>query len=377
VYPEDDKHIITSGGTGFGVMAILVGIERNFISRQEGVERLTKLVNWLATADRFHGVWPHWLNGETGKAKPFSPNDDGGDLVETSYLAQGLLCVRQYFKDGNEAEQKLAQHIDELWRGIEFDWHRKDNQNVLYWHWSPLHQWEMNFPVEGYNECLILYVLAAGSPTHGIPAEVYHDGWARKGGIRNDSTHQQYGYHLSLKHNLAAQYGGPLFWSHYSFLGLDPRRLKDRSANYWEENRTHTLINRQYCLENPKGYTGYGEDCWGLTASYSMNGYAAHSPNEDLGVISPTAAVSSFPYTPTKSMKVIRHLYEDLGDKVFGQYGFYDAFSETSNWYPMRYLAIDQGPAVIMIENYRSGLLWDLFMSCPEINVSLNKLGFE
>jgi hypothetical protein len=291
IYPENDKHIITTGGTGFGVMAILVGIERNFISRQEGVERLTKLVNWLAAADRFHGVWPHWINGETGKVKPFSLNDDGGDLVETSYLAQGLLCARQYFKDGNKAEQKLAQRLDELWRGIEFDWHRQDNQNVLYWHWSPLHRWEMNFPVEGYNECLILYVLAAGSPMHGIPANVYHDGWARKGGLRNDSTHLQYGYHLSLKHNFAPQYGGPLFWSHYSFLGLDPRMLEDRYANYWEENRSHTLINRQYCLENPKGYSGYGEDCWGLTASYSIKGYAAHSPNEDLGVHFPDSGI--------------------------------------------------------------------------------------
>lgn len=377
IYPDNDKHIITSGGTGFGVMAILVAIERKFITRQQGFERLDKLVNWLEKADRFHGVWPHWLNGETGKVKPFSPKDDGGDLVETAYLAQGLLCVRQYFKDGNEQERALAEKIDKLWREIEFDWHRKNNQNVLYWHWSPDHQWEMNFPVEGYNECLIMYFLAAGSPTHGIPAEVYHEGWARKGVMRNDSTHQQYGYHLSLKHNFAQQFGGPLFWSHYSFLGLDPRNLKDRYADYWEHNKNHTLINRQYCIENPKGFKGYGENCWGLTASYSINGYAAHSPTEDLGVISPTAALSSFPYTPVESMKVIRHLYEDLGEKVFGEYGFYDAFSEQSNWYLPRYLAIDQGPIVVMIENHRTGLLWNLFMSSPEVQVAKQKLGFE
>lgn len=376
VYPENDKHIITSGGTGFGVMAILVGIERNFITREEGYERLNKLVDWLAKADRFHGVWPHWLDGETGKVKPFSPDDDGGDLVETSYLLQGLLCVRQYFKDGNDKEKALATKIDKLWREVEFDWHR-NGKNVLYWHWSPKHQWKMNFAVEGYNECLILYVLAAASPTHGIPAEVYHEGWAQNGSIRNDSAHQQYGYHLSLKHNAAPQYGGPLFWSHYSFLGLDPRNLEDDYADYWEHNKNHTLINRQYCIENPKGYKGFGETCWGLTASYSIKGYAAHSPNEDLGVISPTAAISSIPYTPEESMKVIRHLYKDLGDKVFGQFGFYDAFSEHHNWYPMRYLAIDQGPAIVMIENHRTGLLWKLFMSAPEIAVSKNKLGFK
>ncbi len=377
IYPENDKHIITSGGTGFGVMAILVGIERKFITREQGFERLNKLVNWLEKADRFHGAWPHWMNGETGKVKPFSPNDDGGDLVESSYLAQGLLCVRQYFKDGNEQEKALAAKIDKMWKEIEFDWYRKNNQNVLYWHWSPTNQWKMNFAVEGYNECLIMYFLAAGSPSHSVPAEVYHEGWARKGGMRNDSTHQQYGYQLSLKHNGAAQFGGPLFWSHYSFLGLNPHNLKDDYADYWEHNKNHTLINRQYCLENPKKYKGYGENCWGLTASYSIKGYAAHSPNEDLGVISPTAALSSFPYTPEESMKVVRHLYEDLGDKVFGQYGFYDAFSEQENWYLQRYLAIDQGPAIVMIENHRTGLLWNLFMASPEAQVAKAKLGFK
>jgi hypothetical protein len=377
VYPENDKHIVTSGGTGFGVMAILVGIERGFITRQQGYERLNKLVDWLATADRFHGVWPHWLNGETGKVKPFSPNDNGGDLVETSYLAQGLLCVRQYFKDGSDSEKALAAKIDKLWKEIEFDWHRQDGKNVLYWHWSPDKAWKMNFPVEGYNECLIMYVLAAASPTHTIPAEVYHQGWARNGAMKNDSAHQQYGLHLDLKHNYAEQYGGPLFWSHYSFLGLDPRNLQDRYADYWTHNTNHTLIDYRYCVENPKKFKGYGEDNWGLTASYSVNGYAAHSPTEDLGVISPTAALSSFPYTPEESMRALRHFYFDLGSKIFGEYGFYDAFSEHHDWYPPRYLAIDQGPAVVMIENHRSGLLWKLFMSAPEVQTGLDKLGFQ
>ncbi|MEO5976464.1 MAG: glucoamylase family protein [Chryseolinea sp.] len=376
VYPDNDKHIITTGGTGFGVMAILVGIERQFISRQEGKERLTKLVNWLEKADRFHGVWPHWLDGETGKVKPFSPDDDGADLVETSYLLQGLLCVRQYFKDGNEQEKALSAKIDKLWKEVNFSWHQH-RKDVLYWHWSPDKKWKMNFAVEGYNECLILYFLASGSPTHSIPAAAYHKGWARSGGMKNDPKHTQYGYHLALKHNGAPQFGGPLFWSHYSYLGLDPHNLQDEYANYWKDNTNHTLINRQYCLENPKKYKGYGENCWGLSASYSIIGYAAHSPGEDLGVISPTAAISSIVYTPSESIKVIRHLYEDLGEKVFGPYGFYDAFSEQSSWYTPRYLAIDQGPEIVMIENYRTGLLWKLFMSSPEVEVAKKKLGFK
>lgn len=377
VYPQNDKHIVTSGGTGFGLMAILVGIERKFITREDGVQRLTKIVDWLEKADRFHGAWPHWMNGETGKVKPFSPRDDGGDLVETAFLAQGMLCVREYFKNGSGEERRLAAKIDELWKGIEWDWYRQGGKNLLYWHWSPTHGWAMNFAVTGYNECLIMYVLAAASPTHGIPAEVYHEGWARGGAMKNDPQHEQYGYHLALRHNGAEQYGGPLFWSHYSYLGLDPRKLKDRYADYWTDNRNHTLINRQYCIENPKNFEGYGENCWGLTASYSVEGYAGHSPAHDLGVISPTAALSSFPYTPDESTKVMKYLYYNLGEKVWGEYGFYDAFSEEHDWYIQRYLAIDQGPIVVMMENHRSGLLWDLFMNAPEIKPALQKLGFE
>lgn len=374
-YPEHDQDVVTTGGTGFGVMSILVGMERHFISHDQGRERLAKLANWLAHADRFHGAWAHWMYGPTGKVKPFSPKDDGGDIVETAYLAQGLLCARQYFQRGDDADKQLASKIDSLWRGIEWDWYRH-GKNVLYWHWSPDYQWQMNFPVEGYNECLILYVIAASSPTHGVPAVVYHDGWARSGGIVNDSSQEAYGYHISLRHNGAEKYGGPLFWEHYSFLGLNPHHLKDQYANYWEHNRNVVLIDSAYCVDNPHHYKGYGKDCWGLTASYSMNGYNAHSPSNDLGVISPTAALSSFPYTPTASMMALKHFYYDLGDRIWGPYGFYDAFSETNKWYPERYLAIDQGPEVVMIENYRTSLLWNLFMSCPEVQDGLHKLGF-
>ncbi|WP_207491640.1 glucoamylase family protein [Aridibaculum aurantiacum] len=375
-YPQNDKNVVTSGGGGFGVMAILVGIERGYITRQQGFDRLKKIVSFLETADKFHGVWPHWWNGETGKVKPFSKKDDGGDLVESSFMIQGLLTVRQYFKDGTAQEKELAQRIDKLWKDVEFDWYR-NGKNVLYWHWSPNYGWDMNFAVTGYNECLIMYVLAASSPTHGVPAEVYHDGWARSGKIKNGTS--KYGYTLELEHNGSKEYGGPLFWAHYSYLGLDPRGLKDRYADYWQENKNHTLINYNWCVENPKKFKGYGPNSWGLTASYSVKGYSGHAPgmNRDLGVISPTAALSSMPYTPTESMRAMSHWYNTLRDKVYGLYGFYDAFSETANWYPKRYLAIDQGPIVVMMENHRTGLLWNLFMSCPEIQQGLKKLGFQ
>jgi len=375
-YPENDKMIITSGGSGFGVMAILTGIHRNFISRDEGRERLEKIVHFLETADRFHGAWPHWWNGETGKVKPFGKKDNGGDLVETSYMIQGLLCVRQFFITGNEKEKLLAKKIDALWKEVEFDWYR-NGKNVLYWHWSPDYNWEMNFPVHGYNECLIMYVLAASSPTHDVPAEVYHEGWAENGKIKGNESYA--GYTLKLRHQGNPPHGGPLFWAHYSYLGLDPRGLKDKYADYWEENKNQTLINYEWCVKNPLHYKGYGPDSWGLTSSYSVRFYAGHAPDEkkDLGVISPTAALSSMPYTPEYSMQAMRHWYNDMKDKVWGGYGFYDAFSETANWYPKKYLAIDQGPIVVMIENYRSGLLWNLFMSCQEIQSGLKKLGFQ
>ena len=378
IYPDNDKSTVTSGGAGFGVMSILVAIERKFISRQNGRRRLEKIVHFLETADRFHGAWPHWWNGETGKVKPFSPDDNGADLVETSYMIQGLLCARQYFKDGNADERSLAKRIDKLWKEVEYDWFR-NGKNVLFWHWSPDKGWKMNFQVHGYNECLIMYILAASSPTHAVSAEVYNEGWAENGLIKFDTSF--YGYPLQLRRQGGENtvMGGPLFWSQYSYLGLDPRGLKDKYADYWKENVDQSMINYNWCVTNPKKFKGYGANNWGLTASYSVDGYAAHAPgNEnDIAVISPTAALSSFPYTPAQSMAAMKHWYYDMKSKIWGPYGFYDAFSETANWYLPRYLAIDQGPAVVMMENYRSGLLWKLFMSCREIQRGLKKLGFE
>lgn len=375
VYPENDMNVVTTGGTGFGLMAILVGIDRGFISREEGYKRLQHITDYLKKADRFHGAWPHWLYGETGRVKPFSPKDNGADIVETAYLIQGLLTVREYFKNGNESEQKLASKIDTLWQEVDWNWFTR-GQKVIYWHWSPNYGWEMNFPIEGYNECLIVYVLAASSPTHSVHPDVYHQGWARNGGIV--SPNEMYGRPLVLKYNYAEEYGGPLFWAHYSYLGLDPRKIRDRYADYLVLNRNLALINWQWCKENPLGYAGYSDSCWGLTAGYSPIGYAAHAPGKqnDLGVITPTAALSSFPYTPEESMKALRHFYVELGDSIFGPYGPYDGFSIEKNWYPKRYLAIDQGPIVVMIENYRTAMLWDLFMSAPEIGNGLKKLGF-
>lgn len=382
IYPDNDKHVITTGGSGFGLMTILVGVDRKFIPRQEAVKRLNHIADFLEKADRFHGAWSHWINGETGKVVPFGKKDNGGDLVETAFLVQGMICVREYFKNGNEEEKALAAKMDKLWKGVEWNWYTKGGQKVLYWHWSPSYGWEMNFPLEGYNECLITYVLAASSPDYSIDAETYNKGWSRNGTYLTDK--KKYGLPLYVKHNYAEEFGGPLFWSQYSYLGLDPRGLSDQYVkSYWDLNRNHVLIDYKYCLENPLKYKGYSEKYWGLTASYSRNkdgsvGYAAHQPmKEDLGVITPTAALSSMPYTPKESMAVLKFLYQEKPNFI-GQAGPYDATSINFNdWTTPRYLAIDQGTIAPMIENYRTGLIWNLFMNAPEIRNGLKKIGFK
>jgi len=374
VYPTSPKNTVTTGGSGFGLMAILVGVERGFISRQEALDRYLKIVNFLEKADRFHGAWPHWLDGETGKVVPFSKKDNGGDLVETAFLVQGLIAVAEYFKGGNEKEQELVTKIDKLWKAVEWDWYTKNGEDVLYWHWSPEFAWDMNFPVGGYNECLIMYVLAAASPTHPIKKSVYEKGWARNGTIVSKDS--LYGEALVLdyyEHDSAAV--GPLFWAHYSYLGLNPNGLSDQYADYWKLVQNQAKIHYKYAVDNPKHFKGYGDSLWGLTSSYSIKGYAGHRPGQDLGVISPTAALSSFPYTPKESMQMLKYLYTKQ-DSLIGKYGPYDAFSLQDHWYTPRYLAIDQGPIPVMIENYRSGLLWKLFMNNEHVKNGLKKLGF-
>lgn len=359
--------LVTSGGSGFGIMALVVGIERNFITRKQGIDQMKKIVSFLETADRFHGAWPHWINSITGKVIPFSSKDNGGDLVETSFLVQGLITFRQYLEPTDTVGNNLINRITTLWHGVEWDWYRKNNEQVLYWHWSPNYNWDMNFPLYGYFEQQITYFLAAASPTHGIPKSVYVNGFTRNGTFVRNNTY----YTIPLK------VGGlfPLFWVHYSYLGLDPH-FSDDYVNYWEQNVNASRINQAYCIDNPKNYLGYSDFCWGLTSSDGPSGYNGHSPGNDLGVITPTAALSSFPYTPEESMKALHFFYYTLGDRMWGSYGFYDSFNLSQAWFANSYLAIDQGPIIVMIENYRTGLLWDLFMSAPEVQSATTKLNF-
>lgn len=370
VHPLYGPDAVTTGGSGFGVMSIVTACSRGWIGRGEAVERLGLVVRFLERAESYHGIFPHFLDGRTGRTIPFSRKDDGGDIVETAFLFVGLLCARQYFRTDAPAERDLRGRINRLWREAKWNWHTRDGRHVLYWHWSPRHGWDMDMEILGWNECLIAYVMAASSPTHDIDPAAYHRGWAESRRFRSDRRY--YGIDLPL----GPDFGGPLFFAHYSFLGLDPRGLRDAYADYWQQNVRHTQINRAHCIANPKGHAGYGADCWGLTSSDGPDGYAAHAPDNDTGVIAPTAALSSLPYMPAESLRVLRHLMGPMRERVWREHGFVDAFCETRDWYADTWLSIDQGPIVVMIENYRSGLLWDLFMSCPEVHVGLGRLGF-
>ena len=345
---------VTSGGSGFGIMAIPVGIERGFITRDEGAERMRKIIGFLSSAQTFHGAYPHWLNGSTGKVIPFSEKDNGGDLVETAFLMEGLLTAQAYFDRDSEAD--IRSGIDAIWRGVEWDWYTQGGQKVLYWHWSPDKGWSMNMQIRGWNEALLVYVLAAASPTHTISADVFRQGWGT--------------FTFPVAGNQ------PLFFAHYSFLGLDPRNLSDTSGSYWEQNVAQARYNYNYCVRNPQGHSGYSASSWGLTASDYPGGYIASSPSNDRGTIAPTAALASMPYLPDESMAALRYFYYKIGDSLWGSYGFKDAFCLDSGWFATSYIAIDQGPIIAMIENHRTALLWKMFMKNQDVRAGLDKLGF-
>jgi hypothetical protein len=374
--------VVTIGGSGFGVMAIIVAAERDWITREQALERLLKATAFLESTDRFHGMWAHWYNAESGKVREFGKMDNGGDIVESSFMMQGLLAVQQYFDRENEKEKELRERITRLWHEMEWDWYTK-GENKLIWHWSPDYGFKKNHGIRGYNECLITYILAESSPTHPISEEAYHKSWAGWDNENFANYTAYYGIVLPLGNK--RWYGGPLFFAHYSYLGLDPRGLQDKYANYWEQNRRHTLVNRAYCLDNPYGWKGYGEDFWGISAGDKVpSGYTAHAPGymRDKGTINPTAAISSIPYTPEESMKVLKNLYRNYGRELWGPYGFYDAINLSISEDPEEqvrktYIGIDQGPIIVMIENYRTGLLWDLFMKNQDVLKGLKKLEFK
>jgi hypothetical protein len=387
--PGDDR-IVATGASGMGICALIVGVDRHFITRDQGLERLNKIVTFLEKARRYHGAWSHYMNGATGQTMPvFGMFDNGGDLVETSFLMQGLLTARHYFDGPSEPEHDLVRRITHLWETVEWDWYSDSPQtDFLFWHWSPQWSWQIHHPLIGFNEVMVTYLLAIASPTHGVPAEMYYSGWAsqaqgaldyRQGWSgTTDGNHYANGHtYFGIKLDVGSGTGGPLFYTHYSFLGFDPHALHDRyTASYFENNRNIALINRAYCMANPKHHPGYGANTWGLTASDTPEGYAASAPDEadDHGTMTLTGALASFPYTPEASMEALKHYYRDLGSDLWGIYGPRDAYTPGAAWVSPIYMGLNQAPIVAMVENHRTGLLWKNFMANPEISPLLKKL---
>lgn len=387
-----DARIVATGATGFGVMAIVVGMERGFITREQGMERLAKIVRFLEKARRFHGAWPHFMNGTTGQTMPvFGMFDDGGDIVETAFLMEGLLSARQYATQQNETERNLRQAISDLWDAVDWRWYTgQAGGGGLVWHWSPQWSWRIDHRLTGFNETMVAYLLAVASPTHGIPASDYYSGWAAQtkaaedyriawsGTAEGDQYRNGHSYE-GVRLKVGVGDGGPLFFTQYSFLGPDPRKINDAYTNYFDNNRDIALINYRYCQKNPGHFKGYGAGAWGLTASMDPEGYEAHAPNasSDDGTISPTGALASFPYVPSQSMDALKYFYRVLGDRLWGVYGPRDAFNMTENWFSPTHLALDEAPIVVMIENYRSGMVWNLFMSNPEIAPMLARIAHQ
>jgi len=383
------SHMIAAGASGFGMMAILAGVKRNFITREEAVQRFTKIVNFLLKAEKFHGAFAHFMDGRTGKVIPyFGKYDDGGDLVETSFLMQGLLTARQFFNGDNAREKFIRDNITKLWNGVEWDWYKRyPDSTFLYWHWSPDHAWHINHRFVGFNEAQITYLLAMASPTHSINPGMYYSGWASQseyaqhyrsgwGGTNEGEKYSNGNVYYGTKLNVGVSNGGPLFFTHYSYLGFDPHFINDQYTNYFDNNRDIALINYRYCLENPNHFPGYGPGCWGLTASDGPWGYKANEPvkSRDNGTIAPTGALSSIAYTPEQSIAALKNLYYKYGKFLWGEYGFRDAFNLSQNWCSPIYMGLNQAPIVVMTENYRSGFIWNLFMSNPEIQEVIKKL---
>jgi len=386
--PGNDR-VVATGASGFGIMALIVGAERGFIAREQAVARLNKITIFLEKARRYHGAWSHFMDGKTGESLGvFDVIDSGGDLVESAFMIEGLLAARQYFSKSTQQEIALTQRITHLWETVEWDWYRKSQDgDALYWHWTPELSWLINHRLTGFNETMIVYLLAIASPTHPVAPELYYTGWAGQSEAAKlyrkawsgSSEGEQYANgktYYGIKLDVGVGTGGPLFFAHYSYMGLDPHLLTDLDTNYFKNNRNLALINRAYCIDNPKKHKTLGPDAWGLTAADGPKGYNPAAPNaqDDLGMLAPTGALASFPYTPEASMAAFKHFYRDLGDRLWGIYGPIDAYDLDEDWWSPIYMGLNQAPITVMVENYRTGLVWKEFGANPEIQSMLKKL---
>lgn len=368
---RDIRRLCTTGATGMGMFNLVVGVERGFITRDEGARWALQMLRFLSEkAERFHGAFSHWLNGDTGKTRKFAGKEDNGaDTVETAFLASGFIVLREYFTADTPAEREIRALSDSLWKSIEWKWFTRTGEQgaPLYWHWSPDYAWAKNHRVRGFNEAAILYILAVGSPTHAIHPDSYHKSW-RHPGYGNERT--EFDVPMVLGRGL----GPPIFWTHYSYLGLDPRKISYKGTSYFEHFKRFCEVQVRYAQSKAGEFEGYGP-LWGLTSSMGPNGYQGHRPGDkDDGTITPTAALSSMPYAPKYGVFCLKTMYTKYGGTIWKDFGFTDAFNLSEDWVADSILGIDAGPIAPMIENFRTGICWKTFMRAPEIRYALKKL---
>lgn len=388
-YPT--RNFTSIASTGFALPVYIIGIHNEYITREEGALRVLNVLEWLWNAPQgddaegvtgYRGFYYHFLNYGTGtRFKQVELS-----TIDTALLMAGILTAQSYFDGQNRVESRIRELADSLYKRVEWDWAMNGNSTMsMGWHPESGFieaQWK------GYNEAMILLILALGSPDHAIPEDSW-DTWT--------STYNWadfYGYeHVNF---------GPLFGHQYSHMFVDFRGIQDeymraRGIDYFENSRRATLANRAYCIDNPRNFKGYGENIWGLTASdgpanetraigdrtvrfrtYHARG-AADGYIHDDGTIVPTAAGGSIPFAPEETLAALYTMKEKYGDQLYTKYGFLDAFNLTykkDGWFNKDYIGIDQGPIIIQLENLQTGLIWSILKENEYIQKGLAKAGF-
>ncbi|MDM7914397.1 MAG: glucoamylase family protein, partial [Candidatus Eisenbacteria bacterium] len=360
---------------GFGLSAILIGIDHGWITRDEGRARI------LTTLETFwngpQGTAPDGMIGYKGLFYHFLDMNTATrtwdcelSTIDSALLFAGILDAREYFTTDDPVDVQVRTLADSLYYRADWNFFRNGNPGILMG-WRPgtgfagFGQWV------GYNEAMILYILAIGSPTHPVPASSWNT-WTS-------------GYHWQTQYGYTYVIFPPLFGHQYSHCWIDFRYIQDahmrgRGITYFENSRRATLAQRNYCIANPFGHIGYGANLWGITACDGPDGYAAHGappPQNDDGTIAPTAPAGSIPFTPDESLAVLQNLYDNYRAMLWGPYGFRDAFNLDRGWWDTDYIGIDQGPIVLMIENYRTGAVWERIERNGDVQWGLHLAGFD
>ena len=353
VKTKDKMPMTSTAATGFGLASLCVGASRGWISDDVAKTRILATMKFFRNdAESEHGFFYHFLDGETGRRWDESELSS----VDTALLLAGMLTAAHYYP-GTQIET-LAQ---EIYKNVDWQWMMAGGR-TLCMGWKP-EEGFLNVRWADYCELMIIYLLALGSPTHPIPA----DAWYQWGRMLNQFENEKF---------IACP---PLFTHQYSHTFVDFRGMRDEEANYFTNSILATQANRKWCVANAKKFQTYREGFWGLTACDGPSGYMAYGApyGVDDGTVAPTAAISSIVFTPQESLSAIRLMLEKLGPKVWGRYGFIDAFNLEQKWFSNKYLGIDLGPMVLMIENHRTGLIWKTFMKEPAIQKAMDAAKFK